>query len=169
MRFLRFVVTLLLVVVLHLVGLRLLPGFAQYVDLFLVMMVLHGLDSEPVPAMVGGTLVGLSHDAVAGSLYGLHGMVGTIIGFGTSLLARQVVIQRSLILGLVFFVATALQEALMGGLLLLLTVEPPIPDPLALVIKSSVSGLLGVLAYRVRAAFRRRRKRPGRRRKVQLQ
>ena len=147
MRLLRFVLALLAVVALHLIGVNTFDRFSQYVDVFVVLIVLNALDASPAAGLLGGMAAGLCEDAVTGSAYGLHGIAGTLIGYGTALAARQVVVQNPLVVGLFFVLAAALQEGVVTGLLLLMTLEPPIPQPVWLVVKSVNCGALGLLLW----------------------
>lgn len=161
----RFALALAAAVVAHAVGVRLLPAFAQAVDLFLVLVVLHGLGGDSRAGLLGGLAAGIVHDAVTGGLFGLFGFADTMIGYGVARLSQRLVIERASGVLPVAAVAAAVQQAVVVGLALVLLPEPRLPDPLWLALRVTSTGLLGMLLFalggwwRGGADRRKRRKR----------
>jgi rod shape-determining protein MreD len=154
-RALRFFAALGLAIVVHLIGVRIDPGFARAVDVFIVLIALHALDGSSLSALFVGLLVGLVHDTLTGGLFGFFGFAGTIVGYGTARLAQRLVIQRPTgVLAVVSF-ATALEQTIVVGLAFLLLPDPPLPDPLWIAIQSGVCGVLGAIVYVLTGHWRR--------------
>ena len=170
MRALKFLAALAVALVIHLVGVRLWADFPRVFDVFLVVVVLHALDGESLPAMLGGLVAGLLHDALSGGLYGMYGFADTLVGYGTARLAQRLVIQRSTgVLGVVAFVTAAQQTALVV-LAFLLQTAPGLPEPGWVAARAAACGLLGMAAHaglrRWRRAVEARRR--GRARKLRI-
>lgn len=144
-----------LAVLVHLAGVRIFPGFAQAVDVFLVVVVLHALEGSSLAGMLVGLLVGLLHDTLTGGPFGLFGFADTIIGYGTARLAQRLVIQRATGVFAVASFASALQQAIVVTLAFLLLPAPALPDPFWVVVKAGVCGLLGMAAHVAARRWRR--------------
>lgn len=170
MRALRLFAALAAALLVHLVGARLWGDFPRLVDLFLVVVVLHALDGESLPAMFTGLAAGLLHDALSGGLYGLHGFADTLVGYGTARLAQRLVIQRSTgVLGVVAF-ASAVQQAVLVVLAFLLQANPGLPQPGGVALRAAICGGIGMAAHlamgRWRSGVESRRR--GRMRRLRL-
>ena len=147
MRALRFFAALGLAIMVHLIGVRIDPGFARAVDVFVVLIALHALEGNSLSALFAGLLVGLVHDTLTGGLFGFFGFAGTIVGYGTARLSQRLVIQRPTgVLAVVSF-AAALEQTIVVGMAFLLLPDPPLPDPLWIAIQSGACGVLGAIVY----------------------
>lgn len=144
---LKFFGGLALAVLVHLAAMQVAPGFSRLVDVFVVVVVLHGLGGNSLAALLGGMLVGLVHDSLTNSPFGLFGFADTIVGYSTARLAQRLVIQRATgVLGLVGF-AAALQEVIVAGLSLMLLPDPTLPSPLGVAVRAGACGVVGMFAY----------------------
>ncbi|HEX2223429.1 MAG TPA: rod shape-determining protein MreD [Thermoanaerobaculia bacterium] len=147
MRALKLLAGLAAAVLVHLAGLQLYGGFARFIDVFLVVVVLYALEGETLSAIFVGMLVGLLHDSLSGGPFGLFGFADTIVGYGTARLAQHLVIQRATgVLGVVAF-ASALQQAIVVALTFLLLPEPALPEPYWVAVQAGACGLVGMAAY----------------------
>ncbi len=155
MRALKFLAALAAALLVHLLGVRLWPDFPRVLDLFLVVVVLHALDGESLPALLGGLAAGLLHDALSGGLYGLYGFADTLVGYGTARLAQRLVIQRSTgVLGVVAF-ATAAQQAVLVVLAFLLQSDPGLPQAGWVAVRAGACGVVGMAAHLAIRRWRR--------------
>jgi rod shape-determining protein MreD len=134
-------------VLVHLLGMHYLPALARGLDVFLVVVVLYGLESSSLAALLVGLVVGLLCDTLTSGPYGLFGFADTIVGYTTARLAQRLVIQRSTgVLGLVSFAAVA-QQAIVVGLALLLLPAPELPNPLWVAVRAGACGALGMAIH----------------------
>src|SRR5436305_7615520 len=139
----------------HFVGMQLWPGFARIVDVFLVVVVLHGLGGSSLSALLVGLVVGLLQDTLTSGPFGLFGFADTIVGYVTARLAQRLVIQRPTgVLAVVSF-ASALQQAIVVGLVLVLLPSPELPSPLWVAVRAGTCGLLGLAIYVALGNWRR--------------
>lgn len=155
MQILKFFAAVGLAVIAHLVGVKIDPVFARVVDVFVVVVALHALEGNSLPALFAGLAVGLVHDTLTGSLFGLYGFADTIVGYGTARLAQRLVIQRATgVLAVVAF-AAALQETVVAGLMFLLLPDPGLPDPVWIAVRAGISGILGMAVHITAGRWRR--------------
>ena len=147
MRVLRFVLGLAAAVLLHAVGVRLLAGFSQAVDLFLVVVLFNAVNSSLRNGLMGGAAGGLVADGLTGSLYGLHGTANTLVGYGAALASQRLVIRRPASVMLLFAVAAAAQQAVLLGLRSVLLADVVLPEPAWLVSRVVTTGAIGLLGY----------------------
>jgi rod shape-determining protein MreD len=169
-RALKFLAALTVALLVHLVGVRLWPAFPRVVDVFLVVVVLHALDGESLPGMLGGLAAGLVNDALSGGLYGLYGFADTLVGYGTARIAQRLVIQRSAgVLGIVAFAAAA-QQAVLVVLAFLLQTDPGLPQPGWVAARAAVCGAVGMACHVAGRRWRRavESRRRGRMRKLRI-
>jgi rod shape-determining protein MreD len=139
----------------HFVGMRFSPFFGQAVDVFLVVVALHGLRGNSLSGLLVGLLVGLLQDSLSSGPFGLFGFADTIIGYVTARLAQRLVIQRATgVLAVVSF-ASVLQQAILVGLAFLLLPAPEMPSPLWAAVRAGTCGLLAVAAYVAGSHWRR--------------
>jgi rod shape-determining protein MreD len=140
MRFLRFATALLAVVLLHVLGVWLIPEFARVMDLFLVLTVLYAMGGDTLSGMFVGLVAGLCHDVLTGGLFALHGFADTLVGYGLARLAQRLVIDQVSGAFLVAGVAAAVQQVLLAGLVLMLLPAPELPEPVWIAIRAAATG-----------------------------
>jgi rod shape-determining protein MreD len=139
----------------HFLGAALVPNFTLVIDVFLVVVVLYGLEGNSLAALFAGLFIGLLHDSLARGPYGLFGFADTIIGYGAARLAQRLVIQRPTgVLALVSFASVA-QQAIVVGLTFLLLPAQEVPNPVWVAIQAGACGLLGMSIYIASAHWRR--------------
>jgi len=156
MRSLRFAAALVVATLLHVAGIHLFAFFSSAVDLFLIIIVLNALDGDSLAGMLGGTAAGLVADGLSGGLFGLHGLAGTIVGYGTAFAVQRLVIQRAPGVFLLFALAAAAQQVVLMGLSLLMVSRPEAPGIVWPAVKVATTGVLGTLAYLGRERLGRR-------------
>ena len=157
----HFFVGLILALLIHLAGVRLFPEFPRWVDVFLVLVVLNGLEGRSASAMFGGLFCGLIHDVLSGGLFGLYGFADTLTGYATALVARRLVTHRSAGVLAVFVLSATLQRATLYALdfaLLAGSGLPSLPWALLPIATTSLLGLI-VHASTARAMHRLRERR----------
>ena len=156
MRFLKFAGALLVALVVHLIGVHIHPNFSLAFDVFLVALVFNALDGNLLAGMLGGLAAGLLADGVTGGLYGLIGLVDTIVGYSAALAARRLVIQRSWSIAAMISVAAGVQQILLLVLQLFLVPLQASPGFPWILSKVVTSGLMGIVVYVGMRQFRSR-------------
>jgi rod shape-determining protein MreD len=144
---LKFLAGLIAAVLFHLVVMQLWPDLGRVLDVFLVVVVLHGLEGSSLASLFAGLLVGLVHDTLTNNPFGLFGFADTIVGYSTARLAQRLVIQRATgVLAVVSF-AAALQEAIVVALMVMLLPDPQLPMPLGVAVQAGLCGVLGMFLH----------------------
>lgn len=156
MNVLKFFAAVAVAVLFHFLGVRLFEDhFTLVIDIFLVVVVLYGLQGSSLAALFAGMLIGLIHDSLSGGPFGLYGFADTIIGYGAARLAQRLVIQRATgVLALVSFAAVA-QQAIVVGLAFLLLPATEVPNPIWVAVRAGACGLLGMSIHIASAHWRR--------------
>jgi len=148
-RTLRFAVALLAVVVLHALGVRLVPEFARSVDLFFVLTVLSALGGDSLVGLLAGLTAGLTHDVFTAGLFALHGFADTAVGYAVARLAQRLLVERARGVLLVAAVASVVQQAILAALALTLLADPELPQPLWIAVQAASTGVLAATAFTV--------------------
>lgn len=127
----------------------LMVGGTMAVNLVLVALVYLALAYGPVTGMIGGTIGGLTQDALAGGIVGLGGMTNTIIGFAVGVLGAQFNLSSTVPRMVMFVAATFVHEVMFEGLHALIGVQPFGLQWSATLIQALVNGLVGVTAFMI--------------------
>jgi len=146
-RGLRVAGAILVALLVHLLAVRFLPGFPVYVDLFLVLVVFNALDGHLLAGLLGGFAAGLVTDALTGGFFGLFGFANTLIGYGSALATKRVVIEHATGAFLFFGVAALAQQAVLVVLSLILLPGGPLPGMVSVGVKVLTTGVFGSLLF----------------------
>lgn len=150
---------------------RLLGPLSMRVDLGLVAVVWIALRFGRVPGLLGGTLIGLGQDALAGGILGMTGLASSVVGFATGFAGTQFIVAQMAPRFLVFLGATALHAIVYFGLSLLLGLRIPEQVFLDVTLRALANAVIGVLVFKLfeispgaRERWRARRERRQKRR-----
>ncbi|MEO1365955.1 MAG: rod shape-determining protein MreD [Acidobacteriota bacterium] len=153
MPFLRFLFGVLAAIFLWALSLKIHPGSARVFDPFLIVVLHHSLRSPPLSSAGAGTCVGLVHDALTGGLYGLHGFANTLTGYLAGLVRQHFVIQQPTQVALFCLVGGAAQVGILGLLQFMLVRNADLPSAADAVIKTALTGGLGMVVYLLAGRF----------------
>jgi rod shape-determining protein MreD len=156
LRILRFFLGLGIALLVHFVGLQLVPQFPLAVDLFLVVLVFQGLDGDAFAGLLAGVTIGLVQDTLGGGIYGLYGVTDTVVGYATAKVAQRVVIQRSTGVMLAFTLASAAQQVLLAVLALVVFPDPVLPQPLWALLRVGSTAVIGLVVWTALGSWRAR-------------
>ena len=146
-RALQFAGAVIVALVVHLIGARLLPEWSLIFDLMLIVVVFNSLDGHTASGMFGGLVAGWVTDVLTGHAFGFFGLVDTIVGYSAAFAVQRIVIQRPAGAALLFSLASACQQGLVLGLSLLFLSAPEAPAYPWLLAKAAATGLLGAVAF----------------------
>lgn len=149
---LSYVAGLALALGVHAIGAWLTPEMPRVLDLFLVVTVLNALPGSSAAGLLGGTAAGLTHDALSGRLYGLHGFADTLVGYAVARAAQRLDLAGPGAVLVTLALATLLEEAVLVLLALLLT-DPQPPEPVWVMVEAVANAVVGTLAYLVATRF----------------
>lgn len=155
----QLLLALAMVVLAHVFGVALWQGFAVYVDLFLLLALYFSLGRSPNQSAGAGTVVGLTHDALSGGLFGLHGFADTLVAWVAARFQHRVVIRQPLSVALFFALGAGLQMVVTALLQVVLVAGGEIPGVQILWLRMLAAAVLGSVAFiashRLRAAEQR--------------
>ncbi len=156
MSLLRFVLGLASALAIAAVGQRWIPRFNQVCDPILIFVIYHSLWSRPGRDIIGGSVAGLTHDALTGGMYGQLGFVNTVVAFFCAQLRQRLVIQRPDRLAICFALVALVQQAVLAVLRFLFLASAELVPVWSVVIKMGTTGILGVGVFVLGARFRQR-------------
>ena len=164
---LRFLAGLVVAAAIHALCSRL-PGRAGlWIDPFLIFVLYHSLRHGPSSSAVAGSAAGLTHDALSGGLFGLHGFAGTAIAYAAATVRQRFVIQQPTQVAVLCSLAAGCQTLLLALLQASMVSEGELPRPLDALMHMLLTGLLGTAVFdgaeRFFAWDRERRERRARR------
>ena len=145
MRALKLLAGLVTTLLAHLLLVTLLPTVARFVDPFLLAIAYTALPGRVGWAVGAGVVLGLTHDALSGGLYGLHGFAGTTVAFVMARTARLADLHKGYYIALFFACAVVLQQLVLQGLLLLLMRNPELLSLPDLALRAAIAAPLGAL------------------------
>lgn len=152
---LRFALALIGVALLHALVVRVVPGLAPYIDLFLILTVAWAFDSTTLTGLAVGLAAGLTADAFAGGLYGLNGFANTLVGYLTAFSVANLAKMNTSGAALLYAVAAIIQQAVLT-LLVVLLIPNGVPPALGAVVGTTVTTAVGgIIVFRGRARFAR--------------
>jgi rod shape-determining protein MreD len=143
--FARFLLAVAAAYLAQLLGLALTPHFPRAVAPFLLVVVWFSMRTSPVLAQLLGASCGLVEDALTGGLFGLHAFADTLVAYGVALAAQRVVVGQQAVRVLLFAGAAVVQQLVIGGLLLAMLDDPPLPTPGFALLKVATTALLGAV------------------------
>lgn len=140
----------------HILLVRLFPEAGAAVSLTTIVLVLFAQGSGLLWAALMGAGIGWINDALAGSLYGLHGIAATLTAAICARAAQQVSFTQPALLAVVFAVAVTFQEVAVAVLMRLLFSDPPAADPTWVLVSALATALVGGLLVVGLRRFERR-------------
>jgi len=150
---------------------RLLGSPSMRIDLGLVAVVWIALRFGRVSGLVGGTIIGLGQDALAGGILGLAGLSKTVAGFFTGVASTQFIVTQTVPRFMVFLGATVLNALVFLGLSLLLRLRVGDQVFVDVALQALANACVGVLVFKLfevspaaKARWRARRERRQKRR-----
>jgi rod shape-determining protein MreD len=128
---------------------RLLGIPSMRLDLGLVAVVWIALRFGRVPGLLGGTLIGLGQDALAGGVLGLGGLAKTVAGFVTGIVGTQFIVTQTVPRFMVFLGATALHAFVFVGFSMLLGLKIPERPFLDVTLQAIANAVIGILVFKL--------------------
>ena len=147
---------LIAALLLHLVLVATVPEAAGIVDPFLILVVFLALDGNVLLAVLAGTVVGLTEDAVTNGLFGVYGSASTVVAYVVARAAQLMSLDRQRFIALLFGLSAVLQQIVVLLLMVVLSTEMELPTLPLIALRIVVSGLLGTVLASLGARAGRR-------------
>jgi rod shape-determining protein MreD len=150
MSVLRFLASLVVVVLVHTLGVRLWGGFAVYFDVFLILTIVWAFEATTLTGLAVGLAAGLAADAFSGGLYGLNGFANTLVGYMTAFsvanLSKMTTSGAAIVSGL----AAAAQQLVLSLLVFVMVAQPTAPALIPMLWKILITAAAGALLFSAR-------------------
>lgn len=149
MRGLRFTAGLLIALTLHAVLNKIAPGFLEFFDPYVILIVYYAMGGHLVGAIVAGLAAGVVQDAFTISIPGLHAFTLTLVGYLVAFVNLRLALNGILAFGGCLLGASLLNEAL-AHLLPVVLLPQPLPfHPEIFFARSVVTTMSGMLVYQL--------------------
>jgi rod shape-determining protein MreD len=124
------------------------PEFVPAPDGFLILVVYYAVTRPQIPAMLIGTVAGLTEDSLSAPL-GVHAFTKTTLGYVVAGLGSRFLLNQPLPQFLILVVGTPCEALLQRVVLATVGQGFVWPDPVTLVLQALVNGLVGVAVFRI--------------------
>lgn len=149
MRGLRFTAGLLIALTIHAVLNKLAPGFLEFFDPYVILVVYYAMGGHLTGAILAGVAAGLAQDAFTISIPGLHAFTLTLVGYIVSFINLRLALNGIFAFGGCLLGASLLNE-LLAYLLPAMLLPEPIPFHAPIIFaRSIVTTMSGMLVYQL--------------------
>ncbi len=150
----RFVGVLAAVAVVELLLGGFLPAAADFVDLFVLLVVLNSLRGNSLRGLAGGLAAGLVQDMFASSTYGLHSLACCVVGYGGGRVSQRVLTSQRVVSALLIAAGVLVHQVIVIGLLAILEIAQFNPGVFAVLLRALVTTAIGLVGLRVAGLVR---------------
>ncbi len=155
MRWLRFLVGLLLALVLHSMMDNFFPNALAFLDPYIILVVYYSMGGNLFGAIVAGVAAGLVQDAYSGAIFGLHAFALTVCGYGVAYINSRLVLRGSIAFGACLFGSVILNELIIYVLVNILLKQRIGLFEQGMFVKTLLTSLFGILLYHLLSLFLR--------------
>lgn len=155
MRWLRFLIGLLIALTLHALLDNFFPNALAFFDPYLVLVVYYSMGGNLVGAMLAGVIAGFVQDSFSGAIFGLHAFSLTFCGYLVAYINSWLVLRGWLFFSAALVVSVILNEVIIFILVNLLQHQRIELFEQGVVVKTIVTALFGILVYQLLTLFLR--------------
>ena len=155
MRWLRFVIGLLIALTLHALLDNFFPNALAFFDPYLVLVVYYSMGGNLVGAMVAGVIAGLVQDSFSGAIFGLHAFSLTFVGYLVAYINSWLVLRGPVFFGVALIGSTILNEIVIYILVNILHRQRIEMFEQGMLAKTIITAIFGMLVYQLLSLFLR--------------
>lgn len=155
MRWLRFLIGLLIALTLHSLLDNFFPNALAFFNPYIILVVYYSMGGNLFGAIVAGVLAGLVQDAFSGAIFGLHAFSLTFCGYLVAYINSRLVLRGAAAFGGALIVSVILNEIVIYVLVNILLRQRIGMFEQGLLIKTLFTSLFGVLIYHLLTLFLR--------------
>jgi rod shape-determining protein MreD len=155
LRWLRFVIGLLIALTLHALLDNFFPNALAFFDPYLVLVVYYSMGGNLVGAMVAGVIAGLVQDSFSGAIFGLHAFSLTFVGYLVAYINSWLVLRGPVFFGVALIGSTILNEIVIYILVNILQRQPIEMFEQGMLAKTIITAIFGMLVYQLLSLFLR--------------
>ena len=149
MRWLKFVLGLLIALVLHSLLDSFSPNALAFFNPYVILVVYYAMGGNIFGAIVAGVAAGLVQDAFSVSIFGLHAFSLTICGYAVAYVASRLVVRGTLAFGACLAVSVVVNELVIYLLVNILSKQKIEMFEQGLIVKTIFTLAFGMLVYQL--------------------
>ena len=149
MRWLRFVIGLLLALTLHSLLDSFFPNALAFFDPYIILVVYYSMGGNVLGAIVAGVMAGLVQDAFSGAIFGLHAFSLTVCAYIVAYINSRLVLRGTLFFGACLGGAVIVNELMIYILVNILLRQRIEMFEQGLAVKMIFTTLFGMLVYQL--------------------
>lgn len=155
MRWLRFIIGLLIALTIHSLLNSFFPNALAFFSPYVILVVYYAMGGNLFGTIVAGVIAGLVDDAFSSAIFGLHAFSLTVIGYLVAYVASRLVLRGTLAFGLALAASVIINEIVIYVLVVILTPQPVELFEEGILIKTILTSLFGMLLYQLLTLFLR--------------
>lgn len=149
MRMLRFLIGLILALTIHSFLNKFFPNALAFVDVYLILVIYYATGGNLIGTIVAAVLAGFVQDAFSNAIFGLHAFALTFCGYLVGVLSSKIDLRNPLWFGLAVAGSIVVNELVIYALVNILLSERIELFGQALLLKTIITSLIGVLAWQL--------------------
>ncbi|HEY0593444.1 MAG TPA: rod shape-determining protein MreD [Thermoanaerobaculia bacterium] len=155
MRWLRFIVGLLIALTIHSLLNSFFPNALAFFSPYVILVVYYAMGGNLFGTIVAGVIAGLVDDAFSNTIFGMHAFSFTLIGYLVAYVASRLVLRGTLAFGLALAGAVIVNEVVIYVLVVILTPQAVELFEQGMIVKTILTSLFGMLLYQLITLFLR--------------
>ena len=155
MRWLRYIIGLLLALTLHSLLDNFFPNALAFFNPYVILVVYYSMGGNLFGAIVAGVIAGLVQDAFSGAMFGLHSFALTLIGYTVAYVNSRLVLRGPLAFGAALVGSVVLNEIVIYILVNILLKQRIEMFEQGMLMKTILTSLFGMLIYQLLTLFLR--------------
>lgn len=155
MRWLRFIIGLLIALTLHSLLDSFFPNALAFFNPYIILIVYYAMGGNIFGAIVAGVIAGLVQDAYSGAIFGMHAFALTVCAYVVAYINARLVLRGTLSFGACLAGAVIVNELVIYVLVNILVKQKIEMFEQGLIVKTVFTLLFGMLIYQLLALFLR--------------
>ncbi len=155
MRWLRFIIGLLIALTLHSLLDSFFPNALAFFDPYLILVVYYSMGGNVLGAIIAGVMAGLVQDAFSGAMFGLHAFSLTVCAYIVAYINARLVLRGTLAFGACLGGSVVVNELVIYILVNILLKQRIEMFEQGLFVKTIFTLLFGMLVYQLLTLFLR--------------
>lgn len=155
MRWLRFLIGLVIALTIHSLLNSFFPNALAFFSPYVILVVYYAMGGNLFGTIVAGVIAGLVDDAFSGAIFGMHAFSFTVIGYLAAYVASRLVLRGTLAFGLALAGSVIVNEVVIYVLFVILTPQTVELFEEGVLIKMILTSLFGMLLYQLLTLFLR--------------
>lgn len=155
MRWLRFIVGLIIALTLHSLLDSFFPNALAFFNPYIILVVYYSMGGNLFGAIVAGVIAGLVQDAYSGAIFGLHAFSLTVCAYLVAYVNSRLVLRGALSFGAALFGSVILNELVIFVLVQLLLRQRIQMFEQGMLTKTILTSLFGIFVYQLLTLFLR--------------